>query len=227
MTAPAVSLENLKKYYAAPLGGARSEILNIPEFILPSQSHAALRGPSGSGKTTLLHCISGMRLPDEGKVMVLGKAVNELSEARRDQFRAAHIGYIFQNFNLLEGFTALENVQLGMQFAGKFKSNQKQRAKQLLEEVGLGERLHNKPAQLSAGQQQRVCIARALANDPEILLADEPTGALDPKTSADVLALIRKMAEGRSLLLVSHESEVLGQFETVFDLATLNSVSAV
>lgn len=227
MSVPAIYLERLKKDYAAPLGGARSEILNIPEFTLPETSHAALRGPSGSGKTTLLHCISGMRLPDEGKVIVLGEAINSLGEARRDQFRAEHIGYIFQSFNLLEGFTALENVQLGMQFAGKFKSGQKQRAQQLLEEVGLGERLHNKPAQLSAGQQQRVCIARALANDPEILLADEPTGALDPKTSAEVLTLIRKLAEGRSLLLVSHETEVLQQFETVFDLATLNHATAI
>lgn len=227
MTASAISLENLKKYYAAPLGGARSEILNIPSFNVPAQSHAALRGPSGSGKTTLLHCISGMRLPDEGKVMVLGQEVNRLSEARRDQFRAGHIGYIFQSFNLLDGFTALENVQLGMQFAGKFKSNQKQRAKELLEEVGLGERLYNRPPQLSAGQQQRVCIARALANDPEILLADEPTGSLDPQTSADVLSLIRNMAKGRSLLLVSHETEVLEQFDTIFDLTTLNHAAAL
>lgn len=227
MTVSAISLENLKKYYAAPLGGARSEILNIPSFNVPAQSHAALRGPSGSGKTTLLHCISGMRLPDEGKVMVLGQEVNRLSEARRDQFRAGHIGYIFQSFNLLDGFTALENVQLGMQFAGKFKSNQKQRAKELLEEVGLGERLYNRPPQLSAGQQQRVCIARALANDPEILLADEPTGSLDPQTSADVLSLIRNMAKGRSLLLVSHETEVLEQFDTIFDLTTLNHAAAL
>ncbi|MFW6347320.1 MAG: ABC transporter ATP-binding protein [Cyclonatronaceae bacterium] len=227
MAAPAVSLQHLKKSFAAPLGGPGSEILNIPEFSLPEQTHAALRGASGSGKTTLLHCISGMRLPDEGKVMVLGTAVNQLNEARRDQFRAAHIGYIFQNFNLLDGFTALENVQLGMQFAGKFKSNQKQRAKKLLEEVGLGARLHNKPSQLSAGQQQRVCIARALANDPELLLADEPTGALDSKTSAEVIALIKNMAAGRSLLLVSHENEVLREFDTVHDLATLNHVSVL
>lgn len=227
MTASAISLENLKKYYAAPLGGERSEILHIPAFDLPSKTQAALRGPSGSGKTTLLHCISGMRLPDEGKVMVLGKEINRLSEAGRDRFRAEHIGYIFQSFNLLDGFTALENVQLGMQFAGKFKSNQKQRAKELLEEVGLGERLYNRPSQLSAGQQQRVCIARALANDPEILLADEPTGSLDPQTSAEVLSLIRNMAKGRSLLLVSHETEVLDQFDTVFDLSTLNHAATL
>lgn len=227
MSAPAISVEKLKKSYAAPLGGASVEILNIPEFTLPAGTHAGLRGPSGSGKTTLLHCISGMRLPDEGKVKVLGQVVNDLGEAQRDQFRAAHIGYIFQSFNLLESFTTLENVQLGMQFAGKFRGNQKARARKLLEDVGLGERLHNKPSQLSAGQQQRVCIARALANDPEILLADEPTGALDPKTSAEVLTLIQSLAEGRSLLLISHENEVLEQFNTVFDLSTLNHASVL
>ncbi|MCC5933056.1 MAG: ABC transporter ATP-binding protein [Candidatus Cyclonatronum sp.] len=199
--------------------------MDIPSLKVEAGTHIALRGTSGSGKTTLLHCISGMTLPDSGEISILGRDITKLAESRRDRFRANHIGYIFQSFNLLDGFTALENVQLGMQFADK--KIPPARAEDLLKRVGLGERLHNRPSQLSVGQQQRVCIARALANDPEIILADEPTGSLDPKTSAEVLALIKEITAGKTLILVSHETEVLAEFEINIDLTELNQAVPV
>lgn len=221
----AIQLKQLKKSYPDPSTGLRQPILDIPEFSVPEGQHLAVRGTSGSGKTTLLHCISGMTLPDSGGISVLGTDITKLSESQRDRYRANHIGYIFQSFNLLDGFTALENVQLGMQFADK--KIPAFHAKELLSRVGLSGRLNNRPSQLSVGQQQRVCIARALANDPEIILADEPTGSLDPKTSAEVLALIKEVTQGKTLILVSHETKVLAQFETNLDLTELNqAVSA-
>lgn len=216
----AIELTQLKKSYPDPSTGLKQPILDIAALTVEQGTHIALRGTSGSGKTTLLHCISGMALPDSGQIRVLGTDITRLSESERDRYRANHIGYIFQSFNLLEGFTALENVQLGMQFADK--KIPASRAEELLNRVGLSGRLHNRPSQLSVGQQQRVCIARALANDPEIILADEPTGSLDPKTSAEVLALIKEVTAQKTLILVSHETEVLAQFETTLDLTELN-----
>lgn len=221
----AIALSHLKKSYPEPSTGLKQAVLDIPSLKVEAGTHIALRGTSGSGKTTLLHCISGMTLPDSGEISILGRDITKLAESRRDRFRANHIGYIFQSFNLLDGFTALENVQLGMQFADK--KIPPARAEDLLKRVGLGERLHNRPSQLSVGQQQRVCIARALANDPEIILADEPTGSLDPKTSAEVLALIKEITAGKTLILVSHETEVLAEFEINIDLTELNQAVPV
>jgi len=216
----AVKVHKLLKSYPDPITKQRFPILSIDELLLEKGAHTALKGTSGSGKTTLLHCLSGMVIPDQGTVELLDTDITKLSESARDRFRANHIGYIFQSFNLLDGFTALENVQLGMQFADKKSSST--RAEELLQQVGLKDRLHNRPSQLSVGQQQRVCIARALANDPEILLADEPTGSLDPRTSDEVLTLIQELAAGKTLLIVSHEQEVLDRFDTILDIATLN-----
>ncbi len=216
----AINIRDLIKTYADPQSGTLVEILNIAELPIKKGDHIALKGTSGSGKTTLLHCISGMLLPDSGSVEVLSTEITRLSEPARDRFRANHIGYIFQSFNLLEGFSALENVLLGMQFADK--KHPRSRAEDLLERTGLSNRLHNRPGQLSVGQQQRVCIARALANDPEIILADEPTGSLDPRTSAEVLRLIREVSDGKTLVVVTHEEHVLNQFDIVIDLEHLN-----
>lgn len=199
--------------------------MNISFFETGPKKHLAIRGVSGSGKTTFLHCISGMISADSGEINVLGTNLSALTESKRDRFRANHIGYIFQSFNLLDGFTALENVMLGMQFSDK--GADRERAELLLEKAGLKDRMFNRPSQLSVGQQQRVCIARALANNPEILLADEPTGSLDPKTSAAVLNLIRTVAEDKTLILVSHEPEVLQQFDSVTDLNEINQTAQV
>ncbi len=221
----AILLENLIKQYKDPQSGEAVPILDIPRLDIKQGEHVALKGTSGSGKTTLLHCISGMILPDSGSVNILSTDITRLSESGRDRYRANHIGYIFQSFNLLDGFTALENVLLGMQFADKKQPGS--RAENLLERTGLSLRKGNRPSQLSVGQQQRVCIARALANDPEILLADEPTGSLDPRTSAEVLDLIREVAEGKTLVVVTHEEAVLKQFDNVIDLEQINKALTV
>jgi ABC-type lipoprotein export system ATPase subunit len=165
------------------------------------------------------------RSPPEGSPGVVDIAA--LSEAHRDQFRGRHIGYIFQTHHLLGGFTALENVLLGMSFTGR--KPDPAWANYLLQEVGLGERLNYKPARLSVGQQQRVAVARALANRPKVVLADEPTGALDPKTAQQVLELIRKLCGevGASLLLVSHDSKIVEQLPRAVSLSELNRASMV
>jgi len=220
-----IHLQNVKKVFSHPSEGTTVPILDIPIFQIDDGQHIGLRGESGSGKTTLLHIISGMSTADSGSILISGTDLATLSESERDRFRANHIGYIFQSFNLLDGFTALENVMLGMLFADK--GSRKDEAVSLLEKVGLSNRLHFKPSQLSVGQQQRVCIARAIANNPEILLADEPTGSLDSKTSQEIMDLLFDVSEGRILLVVSHDEEVLSQFHQTLDLQILNKAALV
>jgi len=181
----------------------------------------ALAGESGSGKTTFLNLIAGILKPDEGIISVDGVDMATLSEAGRDRLRAAKIGYIFQTFNLLQGYTCLENVLLGMSFGNGVD---RAFANHLLERVGLGRRLNHYPRQLSTGQQQRVAVARALANKPRLVLADEPTGNLDHRNAHEALWLIREACRENdaALLLVSHDREVLGQFEHVGDFHKSN-----
>jgi putative ABC transport system ATP-binding protein len=169
-----------------------------------------------------LHCIAGIIRPDSGSIVLNGTDITQLSERKRDRFRANHIGYVFQTFNLIQGFTAIENVMLGMLFSGKGVDRSK--AEALLVQMGLKDRLNYKPSQLSVGQQQRVSIARAVANDPDVILADEPTGNLDPASSEEALALLKDVAKGKILLLVSHEKDVLSQFERLVSLSELNRV---
>src|SRR5690606_29353489 len=169
-------VSDLRKSYAAPSGGS-TLILDVPHFELRAGQQVALRGSSGSGKTTLLHLIAGILAADTGRIEIEGVDLTRLGESQRDRQRARKIGYIFQTFNLLQGLSVLENVLLGMAFgAGVDRS----RARALLARVGLGDRLNHRPGQLSTGQQQRVAVARALANQPRLVLADEPTGNLDP-----------------------------------------------
>jgi putative ABC transport system ATP-binding protein len=215
-----LELADLKKSFVAPDGGRRA-IIDVPRFHLEERQQVALRGESGSGKTTLLHLIAGILRPDSGRIMLADREVSALPEAARDQHRATSVGYIFQTFNLLQGYTCLENVLLGMAFGvGEDRS----RAEALLKRVGLGDHLRHYPRQLSTGQQQRVAVARALANRPRLVLADEPTGNLDSASGRDALKLIRDACEehGAALLLVSHDRDVLGQFERVLSLDELN-----
>jgi putative ABC transport system ATP-binding protein len=221
---PLLELAQLKKSFPAPDGG-RHTVVDIPAFTLEARAQVALAGESGSGKTTLLNLIAGILKPDSGTVRLAGEEMSALSEAGRDRLRARCIGYIFQTFNLLQGYTVLENVLLGMAFgAGEDRA----RAVELLRRMGLEHRLHHRPRQLSVGQQQRVAVARALANRPQLVLADEPTGNLDHANARAALALIREACaeNGAALLLVSHDREVLGQFEFVQDLAKLNRATA-
>jgi putative ABC transport system ATP-binding protein len=218
-------LLHIRKSYHEPDGG-QLPILDIPHFEVQNGEQMVLVGRSGSGKTTLLHTIAGITRPDRGEILIDGIDIAKLSEAGVDKVRAAKIGYVFQTFNLLPGFTALENVMLGMTFARGRKDPQ--RARQLLERVGLAHRMAHKPAALSVGEQQRVAVARALANRPSLLLADEPTANIDPRNQQKIIDLIRDTCreEGVSLILVTHSLEVAGQFDRVDRLEEINRVTA-
>ena len=215
-----LEIRDLAKSFRAP-DGAAELVLDVPSFALERGAEVALAGASGSGKTTLLHLIAGLLVPDRGSIEVAGTDVTRLPEAARDTFRAEHIGYVFQDAHLLAGFSALENVELGMMFG---RGIDRARALDLLGRLGLAERAQHKPQQLSVGQRQRVALARALANRPALLLADEPTGSLDRARAVDALALLRGVVreEGAALLIVSHDALVLEAFERVEDLALLN-----
>jgi putative ABC transport system ATP-binding protein len=216
-----LSLHNVSKSYREADGNLL-EVIRLRQLELGAGEQVALVGQSGSGKSTLLNLIAGILLPDTGEIVVNGTDPTKLSEAARDRFRAANIGYVFQSFNLLQGFTALENVLLGQMFAGSHGGTE--RATKLLETVGLGKRLHHKPRALSVGEQQRVAIARALVNEPPLVLADEPTGSLDAKNGDVVLQLLRKIcAENKhTLLVVTHDPKVQEQFEKVVRLEELS-----
>jgi putative ABC transport system ATP-binding protein len=217
---PILELYDLKKSYFSP-GGESTLVIDMPRFSLEEGEQAALRGESGSGKTTLLNLIAGILKADSGRVLVAGKDMSSLTEPGRDRLRAGNIGYVFQTFNLLQGYTAIENVMLGMMFGG---GADKEYALAILGRVGLKDRVDHKPAQLSAGQQQRVALARALANRPKLVLADEPTGNLDVKNAGIAVSLIREVCgeSGAALLVVSHDPVVLGKFERAEDLSGIN-----
>lgn len=221
-----LTLTDLSKRFASPDGGgAAVEIVRVAHFSLSAGEQVALRGESGSGKTTFLHLIAGILAADSGKIELDGVVVTDLGESRRDRLRAEKIGYIFQTFNLLQGYTVLENVLLGMSFG---PGANRERARSLLERVGLGHRLNHFPRQLSTGQQQRVAVARALANSPRLVLADEPTGNLDHRHAHEALALIREACREAqaALLLVSHDEEVLSKFESVRAFSEINRPAA-
>ena len=202
-------------------GGVRVGVIDIESLSLGAAEQVGMRGGSGTGKTTLLHLIAGILRADSGLIEVAGHSLTRLSEARRDRVRAEHVGYVFQTFNLLQGYSALENVTQAMAFGRGVDTS---RATSLLERVGLGDRLRARPGQLSVGQQQRVAVARALANRPSLVLADEPTGSLDPEMSEAALGLLRGVCSemGAALLLVSHDPAVLGRFERVVELSQVN-----
>jgi putative ABC transport system ATP-binding protein len=218
-----LEITGLKKSYRSP-DGVEQPVLDIPAFSLAERAEVALRGQSGSGKTTLLNIVAGILSPDAGSIVVDGVDVTRLTEGGRDALRARAMGYVFQTFNLLQGYTALENVLLGMTFG---PGADRAHASALLAELGLGDRLSYRPGQLSVGQQQRVALARALANRPKLVLADEPTGNLDPARAQEAVAMLRKLCteHGAALLLVSHDQAVLDHFEDVRDLAEVNRVA--
>ncbi|HEX2970964.1 MAG TPA: ABC transporter ATP-binding protein [Tepidisphaeraceae bacterium] len=225
-----LQLQQLKKRFLAPDGTA-VPVVDVASLMLADGEQVALIGSSGSGKTTLLHLIAGILTPDSGRILydfgASDAVVNltELGEADRDVFRGRYIGYIFQTHHLLGGFTALENVLLGMSFTGR--RHDREWAKHLLNEVGLSHRLDYKPEKLSVGQQQRVAVARALANRPRLVLADEPTGSLDSQNAQQVLELIRSLCErvGAMLLLVSHDPAIVRQFPRVLKLSEINAAA--
>ncbi len=215
-----LEIRDLRKSYRSP-DGTVTAVLDIPAFAVDAGEQVALEGQSGSGKTTLLNIIAGILTPDEGTVHVGDQEIAGLAESQRDLYRANRLGYVFQTFNLLQGYTALENVLLGMMFG---VGADRERARSLLAQLGLGDRMDYRPRQLSIGQQQRVALARALVNQPELVLADEPTGNLDRNTARDALTLIQDTCteSGAALLLVSHDPAVLGEFSRCERLSDVN-----
>ena len=215
-----INIKNIEMVYES--GSESIKVLDVPEWSVEKGVQTAVFGPSGSGKSTLLHIISGLVLPTSGSVEVCGEIVSGLSESQRDHFRARKIGYIFQNFNLLQGYTVLENVLMGMTFSpGKAD---RVVAKGLLEKVGLGAKMKRRPFELSFGEQQRVAVARAIANKPELILADEPTGSLDPHNSEEVVKNLKEVCRenGCTLIIVSHNMEIISYFESIVDFKVLN-----
>ena len=174
--------------------------------------HTAIIGPSGSGKSSLMNILGGLDRPTRGTYRFEGEDVGEMDDDSLADFRSRRIGFVFQSFQLLPRLSALQNVELPMVYAGLLPAERRERAAAMLERVGLGSRMGHRPTQLSGGQQQRVAIARALANAPDLLLADEPTGALDSQTGKDVLALFHQLnAEGLTILIVTHDHDVAAQ----------------
>lgn len=220
-----LQLSKIKKTFIEP-DGSELPILDIPRFEVNAGEQLVLVGRSGSGKTTLLHIIAGISRPTAGKVVIDGWDTTVFTEAECDRFRAERIGYVFQTFNLLQGFSALENVMLGMTFAGR--RSDAARARQLLDRVGLSDRVTHKPAMMSVGEQQRVAVARALANRPKLILADEPTANIDTKHQQQVIDLLRETCreEGVALILVTHTPDVAGQFDRLERLEEINLVGS-
>ena len=202
---------------------ATSVQFELPHFEAKAGELVALTGPSGCGKSTLLNLISGLRRSEKGEIAVSGVDLKNLTPAELDRHRGATCGMIFQTFHLLAPFTATENVALGLRFGARNHKNPNQRAVEVLNRVGLGDRLDARPDQLSVGQRQRVAIARAIAGDAPILLADEPTGALDPQTGWEIFFLLKEIAEedNRTLLLVTHDQSMSQEMPRFFDCSKL------
>ena len=192
------------------LGGEIIRALDNVSLDIKEGSFIAIMGPSGSGKSTFLNLIGGLDRPDKGAVFVNKTDLNKLRDKKLAAYRNKRIGFIFQSFNLQSIYTALENVMLPLYFSGNNIKNRKKKAEEVLKMVGLGQRMKNKPGQLSGGEQQRVAIARALVNEPEILLADEVTGNLDSKTGKTVVSLIRNLNKQRKItvIMVTHDQEM-------------------
>ena len=206
--APVVQLKQVTKVYRK--GAQEVRALDGIDLCAESPGMSAVVGPSGSGKSSLLHMIGAMDRPTSGEIVVTGRRLATLGDADLTAFRRQTVGFVFQTFNLIPNLNALENVMLPMEFNGVDKSERGRRALVLLERVGLGPRATHRPGELSGGEQQRVAIARALANDPPLVLADEPTGNLDSKTGQVIYELLEEIARERTVIVVTH-AEPLAQ----------------
>lgn len=210
-----IETEDLARYYT--MGGSEVRALDGVALQIKRGEYISIMGPSGSGKTTLFNMIGGLDRPTRGTVYVDGVDIARLDAYELAWLRVRKIGYIFQTFNLIFVLNAQENVALPMIFAGVSREEREKKSAALLAMVGLGERLHHKPAELSAGQQQRVAIARALANDPAIILADEPTGNLDMQTGLDILNLLKSLNETKGVTVVAatHDLKMISMSDRV------------
>ncbi|MBN2458550.1 ABC transporter ATP-binding protein [Candidatus Woesearchaeota archaeon] len=210
-----IKLDDVWKVYK--MGEVEVPALRCMSLEVKRGEFVSIMGPSGSGKSTAMNMVGALDIPTKGKIFLEGKDITLLSESDLAQIRGKKIGFIFQQFNLLNTLTALENVMLPMTFQNVPESERRRKARKLLELVELGERLNHKPAELSGGQQQRVAIARALANDPEVILADEPTGNLDSKTGVNVLSFLKKLnkEEKKTIVMVTHDEVLAKQAQRV------------
>ena len=202
-----IKLDNVWKIY--DFGNSKVEVLKGLNLEVYSGEFLVIMGPSGAGKSTTMNMIGCLDIPTHGKIYLDGIDISKLSDSELARLRGKKIGFVFQQFNLIQSLNALENVMLPMMFQNTPKSERIERARELLESVGLGRRLYHKPRQLSGGEQQRVAIARALANNPEFILADEPTGNLDTKSGAAIIKLLEELHDrGKTIVLVTHDSRL-------------------
>ena len=213
-----LKLENVFKSYV--MGKIRLDALKGVSLEIGRGSFLAIAGPSGSGKSTLLNILGCIDVPSTGKVFLAGQDITKLSENDLAQVRGKKIGFIFQQFNLLSNLNALENVMLPMIFQGIGESARRQKAENALKEVGLGDRMHHRPAELSGGEQQRVAIARALVNDPDIIVADEPTGNLDSKSGQKIIEILLQFynKENKTIIMVTHDQAIADYAKTIIHI---------
>ena len=208
-----IELRDVAKHYKK--GGEVVKAVDGINQKIPTKGMVAIVGPSGSGKSTLLHMIGAMDRPTSGEVWVAGKLLNGLAQKDLTRFRRETVGFVFQTFNLIPNLTALENVSLPMEFNNIPKDERLLRAKSLLERLGLGQRFKHRPSELSGGEMQRVAIARALANNPPLVLADEPTGNLDSQTGQTIYELLKEISSERTVLVVTHAEALARMANTV------------
>ena len=202
-----VQLTDVRKTYRS--GSLTVDALRGVTAHIDEGEYVAIMGPSGSGKSTLMNILGCLDVPSAGSYLLGGEDVSRMTESDLAVVRNQRIGFVFQQFNLLAAMTALRNVELPLMYAGASRAERRHRAHEALAKVGLADRVEHRPGELSGGQQQRVCIARALVTDPDIILADEPTGNLDSRSTADVLALLADLhGQGRTILLITHEHDV-------------------
>lgn len=207
MANPLIKITNIKRDF--PLGNEIVYVLKGIDLEINKGEYVALMGPSGSGKSTLMNILGCLDTPTSGTYILNGKHVSEMQDDELAGIRNKEIGFVFQTFNLMPRTTALDNVALPMVYAGHSKSERIERATEVLTQVGLNDRMDHKPNQLSGGQRQRVAVARALVNKPSIILADEPTGNLDSKTSLEIMGLFNEIhAQGNTVILVTHEEDI-------------------
>ncbi len=205
-----LELRDIKKQYK--VGNTVTKALDGVSVAFRQQEFVAILGESGSGKTTLLNVIGGLDQYDSGDMVINGKSTKDFKDKDWDAYRNNSIGFIFQSYNLIGHQGIIDNVELGMTLSGVSKKNVEKKAEEALERVGLTEHMHKKPSQLSGGQMQRVAIARALANDPDILLCDEPTGALDSQTSVQIMNLIQEVAKDKLVVMVTHNADLANKY---------------
>lgn len=208
---------NVTKVY--DMGAVQVHALRGVSFTIEQGEMVAIMGPSGSGKSTLMQLMGCLDRPTSGTIVLDGEDVTQVRDDRLAEIRNKKIGFVFQQFNLLPRLSAVENVELPLVYAGVGRRERRRRALELLEAVGLGERVHHRPNELSGGQKQRVAIARALANEPAVILADEPTGALDTRTGAEIMQLLARLNEqGHTVVIVTHDPEVASRTRRVIHI---------